>query len=267
MEGLNLQTDKMGASIQDGVGTMTYNNPARHNAVDHAMRCAIIDILTAFSENPDVRVVVITGAGGKSFVSGADISEFDAKRSSPEQIVAYNEVSRRVGEAFAALRKPVIAMVRGYCLGGGLNTALNADIRIATEESRFGIPAARLGLGFGFDNVTKLVSVVGQAYAAEILYTAKRFSAAEALQMGLINHVVADGALEPAIREMAQSIVANAPLTIRALSASLEEAVKDPDKRDLAITSRLIEACMQSHDYAEGRRAFREKRPPVFKGR
>lgn len=267
MDGLILATDMMGATVADGVGTMTYNNPARHNAVNHEMRLAIIDILTAFAADPEVRVVVIAGAGGKAFVSGADISEFDTKRSTPEQIEAYRAVSRRVETAYAALDKPLIAMIGGYCLGGGLNTALNADIRIAAEGSRFGIPAARLGLGFGFDSVRKLVSIVGPANAAEILFTAQRFTDAEALQMGLVNRVVPEDALETTVREMAAAIAANAPLTIRSLAVNLSEAVKDPAERDADKCARLIEACMASEDYIEGRRAFREKRPPVFKGR
>ena len=267
MDGLSLATDMMRATVQDGIATMTYNNPARHNAVNHEMRLAIIDILAAFAADPGVRVVVIAGAGGKAFVSGADISEFDTQRSTPEQIEDYRWASRRVEAAYAALDKPLIAMIRGYCLGGGLNTALNAGIRIAAEGAKFGIPAARLGLGFGFDSVAKLVSIVGPANAAEILYTAERFSAAEALQMGLVNRVVAEDALESTVRKMATAIAANAPLTVLALTVSLAEAVKDPALRDAAKCARLIEACMASEDYVEGRRAFREKRPPVFTGR
>jgi enoyl-CoA hydratase/carnithine racemase len=267
MDGLTLATDKMLATIEDGVGTMTYNNPARRNAVNHEMRLAIIDILTAFARDADVRVVVITGAGGKAFVSGADVSEFDAKRSTPEQIAEYGEISRRVGQAYAGLEKPLIAMIRGYCLGGGLNTALNADIRVATEDSQFGIPAARLGLGFGFEGVKKIVGLVGPASAAEILYTAKRFPAADALSMGLVNRVVPDDALEQTVYDMAGAIAANAPLTVRSLAVSLGEAVKEPAEQDIDKCAALIDACMASEDYVEGRRAFMEKRTPMFKGR
>ncbi len=157
---MDLATDKMLCVVKDGVGTMTYNHPERRNAVNHEMRLALIEILTSFAEDPEIRVVVVTGAGGKAFVSGADVSEFDTKRSNPEQIAEYNEVSRRAGAAWAMVDKPIIAMIRGYCLGGGLATALNADIRIATEDSQFGIPAARLGLGFGFGGVFPVYTVI-----------------------------------------------------------------------------------------------------------
>ncbi len=267
MDGLNLATDKMLASVEDGVGTMTFNHPERRNAVNHEMRLAIIEILSRFARDADVRVVVVTGAGGKAFVSGADVSEFDTARSTPEQIEEYNEVSRRAGAAWALVEKPIIAMIRGYCLGGGLSVALNADIRIATEGSQFGIPAARLGRGFGFAGVRQLVSLVGPASAAEILYTCDRYSAADALRMGLINRVVADDALERTVHDMAATIAGNAPLTLRSLSVNLSEAVKDPAERNVAKMDELFDACMAREDFVEGRRAFEEKRAPVFLGR
>jgi len=267
MNGLNLTTDKMLASVEDGVATMTFNHPERRNAVNHEMRLAIIEILDKFARDPDVRVVVIAGAGGKAFVSGADISEFDFSNSTPEQIDEYNDASVRAAAAWALVEKPIIAMIRGYCLGGGLSVALNADIRVATEGSQFGIPAARLGRGFGFAGVSQLVSLVGPASAAEILYTCDRYSASDALNMRLVNRVVADDALEQTVQIMATTIAANAPLTLRSLAVNLSEVIKDPAERDNAKMSELFDACMGSEDFVEGRRAFKEKRDPVFCGR
>ncbi len=266
MDGLNLATDKMLASVENGVGTMTYNHPERRNAFNHEMRLAIIEILSKFARDPDVRVIVVTGAGGKAFVSGADISEFDTTRSTPEQIEEYHEVSRRAATVWALVEKPIIAMIRGYCLGGGLSVALNADIRIATEGSQFGIPAARLGRGFGFAGTKQLVDLVGPASAAEILYTCDRFSASDALHMGLVNRVVADDALERTVHDMAATIAGNAPLTLRSLAVNLSESVKDPAERDDAKMTELFDACMASEDFLEGQRAFKEKRDPVFQG-
>ncbi len=267
MDGLDLTTDKMLASIENGVGTMVYNNPEKRNAVNQEMRLAVIDILKSFADDPGVRVVVITGAGGKAFVSGADISEFDSKRSTPEQAAEFGLVAKQVGDAYANLGKPMIAMIQGYCLGGGLITALNADIRIATDDSQFGIPAARLGLGFGFDGVKSLTAVVGRSNAAEILYSAKQFSAGEALAMGLVNRVVSDDVLEDTVSELAEVIAKNAPLTLRSLNFNLRETAKDSADRDMDRIRDLIDACMASEDYIEGRRAFMEKRKAVFKGR
>ena len=187
MTTLKLATDKMIAEKADGIGWMTFNNPARRNALGYAMREAILEIIEDFESDDDVRVIVMKGAGDKAFVSGSDISEFAELRSTPEQIEKYDALSTRVNEAFANIQKPLIAMIRGFCMGGGLGTALHADIRIATEESQFGVPAARLGLGYPYRNMKKIVDLIGPSRTKEVFFTAKRYSAADALAMGLIN--------------------------------------------------------------------------------
>lgn len=267
MTELKLDTDKMIARKEGGIGWMYFNNPARRNAMSAAMREAIPVILADFQGDPEVRCVVMAGTGGKAFVSGADISEFKEKRSTPEQIAAYDEVGRQIEVSFAALEKPLIAMIEGFCVGGGLMMAMRADLRFAAEGSQFGIPAVRLGLGYGFGGVNSLIKLIGPAAAAEILFSGARFEAADALRWGLVNRVVPLAELENTVKAFAGLIAENAPLTLRAIKASIGESLKSESRRDIARVSRLVDECFASEDYKEGRTAFMEKRRPQFKGR
>ena len=264
---MQLNTEKMIARAEDGVGWMIFNNPERRNAMANEMRLAMIEILTAYSEDDTIGAVVMTGAGGKAFVSGADISEFEERRSSPELIAEYNEVGRQVNAAFENLEKPLIAMIQGFCIGGGLATALKADMRFASDDSQFGIPAVKLGLGYEAGAVKALTDFVGPAYANEILMTGRRFDASEALRMGLVNNVVAVDKLEETVMETARSIAANAPLTVRSMKVNVRASRLDAEQRDDAHCQELVDACFNSEDYIEGRRAFMEKRPAQWKGR
>jgi enoyl-CoA hydratase/carnithine racemase len=264
---LELRTPYMKAEVADGIGWMTFNNPERRNAMKMEMNEAIVDILSAFQADDEVRVVVMQGAGDKAFVSGADISEFETHRSTPEGRARFDAIAAAAGRAFASLDKPLVAKIQGFCMGGGLATALNADIRIAADDGQFGIPAARLGLGYGFAGIQKLITLIGPAMTNEVMMTARRFSADEAFSMGLINRVVPVDQLDGAVTELASQIAANAPLTVRAAKAAVAEAVKDPERRDLARIETMVETCFNSEDYIEGRRAFMEKRPAQFKGR
>jgi enoyl-CoA hydratase len=259
-------TDKLRVEVDGGIGLLTFDDPATRNSLSAEVRAALPAALDALAADDGVRVVVVTGAGG-AFVSGANIAEFGEQRTTPEARRAYDAVAAAAGRAWAGLDKPIIAMIRGYCIGGGLITALQADIRIASDDSRFGIPAARLGLGYGMGGVQALLEVVGPARAAEMLFSARRLTAAEALQAGLVNRVVPAADLEGEVTALAQDIAANAPLTVRACKVALREARRDPGKRDLARVAELVEACFRSDDYREGQRAFLEKRPPRFTGR
>jgi enoyl-CoA hydratase/carnithine racemase len=261
------KTDKMLSRKEGGVGYLIFNNPERHNAVSLEMWEATADILESFRNDPEVRVVVVTGAGGKSFVSGADISKFESERSSMEAVKHYNATVGKANQTVYEFPKPTIAMIKGYCIGGGLGLALCCDMRIASENSRFGVPAAKLGLGYAYTGLKRLVDVVGPAFAKEIFYTGRQFSTAEAYEMGLINRVVPTEELEGYVKNYADTIAANAPLTLKAVKFIVGEAVKDESHRDLAHCNELVENCFTSQDYIEGRRAFMEKRKPVFTGK
>jgi enoyl-CoA hydratase/carnithine racemase len=260
-------TDKMLAHVEDGVGWMTYNNPGRLNAVSYEMQLAVPRILRAFAADPDINVIVVRGAGEKAFVSGADISEFGGKRTTVAARAEYDEALAAAWRSWREVDEPIIAMIRGYCIGGGLVTAMKADIRIASEGSEFGIPAAKLGLGYAFGGVEELLALVGPSWAAEILFSARRLSADEALRIGLVNRVVPTAELESQVRALAGAIAANAPLTVKACKVAIREAQRDASVRDVARVDALVEECFRSEDYLEGQAAFAEKRTPRFRGR
>jgi enoyl-CoA hydratase len=260
------KTDKM-LSRKDGhVGYLIFNNPERHNAVSLDMWDATSRILETFAKDDEVRVVVITGAGGKSFVSGADISKFESERSSLEAVKHYNTIVARANESISEFPKPTIAMIRGYCIGGGLGLAVCCDLRICSDNSKFGIPAAKLGLGYSYPGVKRLTDIVGPSFAKEIFFTARQFDAEEARTMRLVNRVVSAGELENYVKNYADTIANNAPLTVKTAKFIANETMRDESKRNLARCAELVEQCFKSNDYTEGRKAFMEKRKPAFTG-
>ncbi|WP_225708743.1 enoyl-CoA hydratase [Bradyrhizobium cenepequi] len=264
---MKTSTERMIARKEGPVGWMHFNNPARHNAVSLDMWKAIPEIMAEFQRDDNIRAVVLSGAGGKAFVSGADISEFEQKRSSPESIAEYNRIAGQANDVVIGFPKPTIAMIQGYCIGGGLGVALCCDLRIATDSSSFAVPAAKLGLGYAYDGIKRLVDIVGPSFAKEIFYTARRFDSSEALEMGLINRIVPTRDIENYVRDYAVLIGNNAPLTIRSAKLCVNEATKDPEDRDLAAAQAAVDACFASADYIEGRNAFVEKRKPAFRAR
>ncbi len=264
---LKLETDWMLGHSEDGIGWMIFNHPERHNALALEMWQGISDILSHFAQDDSVRCVVMRGAGGKAFVSGADISEFDTKRSSAEQKEAYGKIAGHASRWLATFEKPLIALIEGYCIGGGLATALSADIRFASPDSTFAIPAAKLGLGYDYQGLAKLARIVGPARARDIMFSARFIEADEALDMGLINFIVDRESIEQEVVDYAHRIAGNAPLTVKAAKAAIDAWERGGREQDLNAVRMLVDECFDSSDYQEGRRAFKEKRTPDFSGR
>jgi len=260
------QNEKMIGRKEGHVGYMIFNNPERHNAVSLEMWAAATEIIKKFSADDDVRVLVITGTGDKAFISGADISKFGEERASEEGVAKYNATVEQANHAIENFSKPSIAMIRGFCLGGGLGVALGCDIRICSDNSRFALPAAKLGLGYGFPGIRRFVDTVGPSFTKEIFFTARQFDAAEALAMGLVNRVLPVDQVEKYVKNYAETIASNAPLTINATKFIVGETLKDPSDRNLKRCAELVEKCFKSADYQEGRKAFMEKRKPAFTG-
>jgi enoyl-CoA hydratase len=266
-QAMDLGTDRLIGKKDGAIGWMIFNNPGRRNAVSVEMWGAIPGVLEAFEADPEVRVVVFTGAGDKAFVSGADISQFEDVRANREANEVYSARSASANRAMVRLSKPSIAMIKGFCIGGGMAVALTCDLRVCSDDSRFAIPAARLGLGYGYDGLKALADVVGPSFAKEILFTARQFTAEEALRIGLVNKVVPAAELEATVRDYAAMIGQNAPLTVKAAKMAVREAMKDPERRQLDEVAKAVDACFESADYAEGRKAFMEKRAPAFQGK
>ena len=257
---------KMLATAAGGVGTITFNQPEKRNAMSVEMWDGLVSILQAWEHDDAVRVVVLTGAGDKAFVSGADISQFAKTRSNAEAQREYDAVTSVGRRTLTQFPKPVIARIRGFCLGGGLGIAMGADIRIASDDAAFGIPAAKLGIAYGFDMVSRLVSLTGHAHARTLLFTGERIGAAEAVRIGLVNQVVPVDALDATVDAMARGIAGNAPLSVLGMKRILAETLRDPADRDMDAVATTVNTCFDSADYTEGRTAFMEKRRPVFTG-
>jgi len=251
-------------SVTDGVGVITFNNPAKRNAMSLDMWEGLGSALIGLRDNDDVRVVIMVGSGDKAFVSGADISQFEKVRHNAAASEEYSKKSEAQRALLANYPKPIIACIRGFCLGGGMQVAMAAEIRIASDNSQFGIPAAKLGIAYGYDGLRHLVSLVGPSWARLIMYTGMKIDSAEALRIGLVDRVSPDAELWDATMEIARTISGNAPLAIKAAKITIAQVIKDPDKRDMKAIKQVGTDCMDSQDFREGRRAFMEKRKPKF---
>ncbi|MBH5400215.1 enoyl-CoA hydratase/isomerase family protein [Bradyrhizobium sp. CNPSo 4010] len=252
--------------MADGVGVITFNNPDKRNAMSLEMWEGFGEALTALRDDEAVRVVVLRGAGGKAFVSGADISQFEKVR---HNAAASEEYARRSAAQRALLAdypKPTIACIDGYCLGGGMQIAMLADIRLASHGSQFGIPAAKLGIAYGYDGLKHLVSLVGPSWARLLMYTGMRIDSAEALRIGLVERVFPQSELWGETMTIAGTIAQNAPLAIKAAKITIAQVLKDESRRDMEAIKAIGNTCMDSADFREGRQAFMDKRKPQFRG-
>src|SRR6516162_9481534 len=254
-------------TIKDGVGIVTFNNPEKRNAMSLEMWEGMGLALSELRDDEAVRVVVLVGAGDKAFVSGADISQFEKTRHNAAASEEYSKKSEAQRALLGNFPKPTISCIRGFCLGGGMQVAMLTDIRIAAEDSQFGIPAAKLGIAYGYDGLRNLVSLVGPSWARLIMYTGMKIDSAEALRIGLVDRVMPNGELWGATMEIARTISENAPLAIKAAKITIAQVLKDPADRDVAAIKQIGIDCMDSEDFREGRRAFLEKRKPKFRGR
>jgi enoyl-CoA hydratase/carnithine racemase len=260
-------TDRVKSWVDGNVLHIRFNNPARHNAVSADMWQALPALLAKAAKDDALRLVVFSGEGEKSFVSGADISQFEDLRAAKEAVKKYEVFAEEALQGIYHFAKPTLACIRGYCIGGGVNIAISCDIRIASSDSVFSIPATRLGLGYRFSAMKNLVDLVGPGNAQDMFFTARRLDAAEAQRIGLVNRVAPREGLEALLAEYAQSIGTGAPLTIKAGKRIVREVLKPDAGVDMELCRRLILDCFESEDYAEGRKAFMEKRKPVFKGK
>jgi len=254
---------------KDGpIGWIVFNQPEKRNAVSQEMWQQMPEHVGDLAADDAIRVVILRGAGEQAFVAGADISQFKDRRRNMADEEEYRRISAQGQEALARLGKPLLAMIHGYCVGGGVGIAIACDIRIAADDARFGIPAARLGLGYHYRGMEKLMTLIGPAYTKEIFFTARTdFGAQDALRMGLVNQVVPRAELLGYTREYAQRIARNAPLTLRSAKTTVEQLLRPSAERDLALLDKLLADCFNSQDYQEGVRAFSEKRRPQFQGR
>ncbi|MGD9837099.1 MAG: enoyl-CoA hydratase-related protein [Afipia sp.] len=251
-------------AVQGRIAMVTLNRPTERNAMTLAMWKGIADIFSRLGGDPEVRAIILTGAG-RNFSVGADVSEFSKVRSNIAESKAYEVAVDASSDAIASAPKPVIAVLEGYCLGGGCHLSMACDFRYADAETSIGIPAAKLSIVYGVRSTQRLLALVGLANAKRILYSAERFRADDAARMGLIDHVSTNPM--SAARALAAEIAGLAPLSVEGAKRILTGLSMGAGALDLRAADSLIDAASASEDYEEGRRAFAEKRPPVFRGK
>lgn len=249
------------------VAYLILNNEARHNAISLEMFDAIRESLRELSKDDGVRVLVVRGAGNKAFAAGADISEFESQRATPAQIEAYVARSEPGYADLYEFPKPTIAMIRGWCVGGGFALAAACDVRLCDEAAKFCNPSGRVAVGWGASGIRRVVNVIGPSYTKEMVFTGRNYTAQQAQRMGFVSEIFPAAAIESATREYAAQVASLAPLTLSSVKRIVGELMKDGGARNDELCRSLYMGCYTSADYVEGRRAFMEKRKPHFVGR
>ncbi|HEX7050183.1 MAG TPA: enoyl-CoA hydratase [Longimicrobiales bacterium] len=250
--------------VEDRVATIVVNRPDKRNALNATVRREMVQVLDALRDEPEVRVIIITGAGEKAFIAGADISEF-AERTPQQQRAAME--GRRLFEQIAAYPKPTIAMINGYALGGGCEVALACDLRIAARSARLGQPEVRLGLLPGGGGTQRLPRIIGYGRAMRYILTGELIDATEAERIGLVNMVVDDAELEERTRALAREIAGHSPVALKLIKDAVRATLEMPLAAGLRYERELFITAFASEDRKEGVRAFLEKRTPEFRGR
>ncbi len=264
---MNLTSGLVGAETRGPIGWLIWDNPDKLNALSPGMSEDALAVIEAYAADPAIKVVIMRGAGRKAFISGGDIKSFETTRFDPEAAARGRKVPGLLRAAMLNLEKPLIAMIHGWCLGGGMGMALNADLRFASEDARFGIPAAVRGVAYAPDGLKSLVDLVGPSIAKDIMFSARRLKAEEALRIGLVNRVVPADELEAETVAYAETLAANAPLSIRASKFFINQLGLERDQRDAARMEAMQREAENSEDFKEATRSFIEKRKPVFTGR
>ena len=253
------------ARKEGAIGWIVISNPAKRNALSFEMWRDFPKLLNSFADDPEIRLVVLTGEG-EHFAAGADISQFGEKRSQGDALNQYNETLKHSTAALLDFPKPLIAKIRGACVGGGLALILDCDLRFCSDDAIFLMPAGKLGLGYEFGGIERMVQVIGPSNACDLFFSARKLSAAEAKAIGIVTQVFAKADFDRGFAEYCSQIAANAPLTLAAAKFAMREVARPSSERDMAKVQTLYEACFRSQDYAEGRSAFMEKRTPRFNG-
>ena len=266
MTALPSTSERIIARKEGAIGWLVFNNPAKHNAISMDMAEAVPAVMRGFEDDAEVRVIVVAGAGEKAFAAGSDISGFESVRADAQKNKHYNDVNERSYNAVYQCTKPTVAMIRGYCIGGGLDFATSCDVRFCSDNAVFAVPAGKLGLGYGHEGILRFGRVMGFMRARDLFLSGRRLGAEESLRLGLVHRVIPLAQLEAETTAYAQSIADNAPLTLAAIKRAFLEYEKDPASRDLSSAQAMIDACFRSADYVEGRKAFAQKRKPQFKG-